>query len=121
MTAQPPKAAEPAPRRDDQARIDPTFRNGSITAVGIIIGFSLSFLSSWATDSTAWNAVDLAAVIPILAGVVLQLKSLADLLSVSSLRLSNYNRAKAVFLAGLVLAAIGIAIAITLDAIRLAG
>jgi len=107
---------DPAPRRGDQDRIDPAFRNGSITAVGIIIGFSLSFLSRWATNPAGWSAVDLFPVVPIVAGIMLQLKALADLLSIASLQLANYNRAKNLFLAGLVLAAIGIAVAIILDA-----
>jgi hypothetical protein len=34
----------------DPQRIDAAFRNGSVTAVGIILGFSLGFLSQWASN-----------------------------------------------------------------------
>ena len=96
-------------------RVDATFRNGSVTAVGIILGFSLGFLSQWASNPIAWSRVDLAAAIPIVLGIVLQGKALADLLSIQSLDLDNYERAKTIFLAGLTLVAAGIAIAILLD------
>ena len=118
MTAPPTgDTQDSAPRREEQETIDSNFRGGSITAVGIIVGFTLSFLSSWATDPAKWSALDLVALLPLLVGVVLQLKSLADLLSVSSLVLRHYNRAKNTFLAGLILAALGIALAVTIGAV----
>jgi len=45
-----------------------TFRNGSVTAVGIILGVSLGFLSQWATNPIAWSKLDIAAAIPIIVG-----------------------------------------------------
>lgn len=98
-----------------EARIDATFRNGSITAVGIILGFSLSFLSQWASNPIAWSTVDIAAAVPIILGIALQAKALANLLSVRSLALANYERARMIFLAGLALIAAGIGVAIMLD------
>ena len=50
----------------DEPRIDATFRNGSVTAVGIILGFSLGFLSQWASNPIAWSVVDIAAAAPII-------------------------------------------------------
>ena len=36
-------------------RIEPEFRNGSLTAISVIVGFSLSFLSRWAgTRGSRW-------------------------------------------------------------------
>lgn len=98
-----------------EGRIDATFRNGSITAVGIILGFSLSFLSQWASNPIAWSTVDIAAAVPIILGIALQAKALANLLSVRSLALANYERARMIFLAGLALIAAGIGVAIMLD------
>jgi hypothetical protein len=96
-------------------RIDATFRNGSVTAVGIVIGFSLGFLSQWASNPISWSKVDIAAAIPIIFGIALQGKAFADLLSIDSLILANYERARLVFLVGLSLVAAGVAIAILLD------
>ena len=39
-------AVEPA-QPEELQRVDSTFRNGSITAIGVV-GFSLGFLSRWA-------------------------------------------------------------------------
>jgi hypothetical protein len=100
-------------------RIDATFRNGSVTAVGIVLGFSLGFLSQWASNPIAWSRVDIVAALPLIAGTALQGKAFADLLSIRSLNLSNYERARTTFLIGLGLAAMGIALAILLDILGL--
>jgi hypothetical protein len=109
--------SKPSPTADTgpEGRIDATFRNGSITAVGIILGFSLSFLNQWASNPIAWSRVDIAAAVPIIFGIALQAKALADLLSVRSLIVANYERARTIFLAGLALIAVGIGVAIMLD------
>jgi hypothetical protein len=103
----------------DEPRIDSTFRNGSVTAVGIILGFSLGFLSQWASNPIAWSAVDIAAAAPIITGIGLQGKAFADLLSTQSLILANYDRARRIFLIGLGLVAGGVAVAIILDILGL--
>jgi hypothetical protein len=100
-------------------RIDATFRNGSITAVGIILGFSLGFLSQWASNPIAWSKVDIAAAAPIIVGIVLQGKAFADLMSTASLIAASYNRARRIFLSGLACVAAGIAIAILTDILGL--
>ena len=73
------------------------------------MGFSLSFLSLWAGLGGRWQAFDLVAVLAILLGTAVQIKALADLLSVGSLVLANYNRSRKIFLIGL---ALGVAFAI---------
>jgi hypothetical protein len=103
----------------DEPRIDSTFRNGSVTAVGVILGFSLGFLSQWASNPIAWSAVDIAAAAPIITGIGLQGKAFADLLSTQSLILANYDRARRIFLIGLGLVAGGVAVAIILDILGL--
>jgi hypothetical protein len=103
----------------DEPRIDSTFRNGSVTAVGIILGFSLGFLSQWASNPIAWSAVDIVAAAPIITGIGLQGKAFADLLSTQSLILANYDRARRIFLIGLGLVAGGVAVAIILDILGL--
>jgi len=98
-----------------QDRISPEFRNGSVTAVGIILGFSLSFLSQWASNPIAWSRVDLLGAVPLIVGIALQAKSFADLMSRESLIAANYDRAKSMFLGGLGCVAAGVAIAIMMD------
>jgi hypothetical protein len=95
--------------------IDPTFRNGSITAVGIILGFSLGLLSQLGSDPVDLRFVDIVVAAPIVIGIFLQGKALVDLLSIASLTVANYDRAKHNFLAGLSLVALGIAASIMLD------
>lgn len=115
MHEQPPVAITPP----SEARIDATFRNGSVTAIGIILGFSLGFLSQWASNPIAWSRVDVIAALPIVAGIGLQGKAFADLLSPQSLILAKYERARSIFLLGLTLVALGVAGAIMLDILGL--
>jgi hypothetical protein len=109
----------PSAADESKQRIDATFRNGSVTAVGIVLGFSLGFLSQWASNPIAWSKVDIVAALPIIAGIALQGKAFADLLSIQSLILENYERARTIFLIGLALVATGVALAILLDILGL--
>jgi hypothetical protein len=103
---------EPTPEPE---MIDATFRNGSLTAVGIIVGFSLSFLSHWASNPLDWSAIDILPLTPLTTGIGLQVKSLADLLRRDSLVATRYERAMRYFMLGLLLVATGIALAMLND------
>ncbi len=94
------------------ANIHPEFRNGTLTAISVLVGFSLSFLSRWAGTPGKWQAADLVAVMLIVVGSGLQIWALASMLFVSSLVARNYARAICIFLSGLAIVALGIAIAI---------
>ncbi len=107
-------AVEPV-ESDEQKRIDSTFRNGSITAIGVVVGFSLSFLSRWAALPGDWMHSDLVSVALITLGLALQVKALADLLMVSSLQLKRYNRSVRFILIGLVLVGLGVVFAVFAD------
>src|SRR5689334_22773418 len=113
--------SRPSEAAPEGARIDSTFRNGSLTAIGVVVGFSLGFLSRWAGLPGDWSRSDLLAVFAITIGIVLQIKALADLLSVQSLVLSRYNRAIRFFLAGLILVAVGTGAAIFADLMGFGG
>jgi hypothetical protein len=95
--------------------IDAEFRNGSLTAIGVVVGFSLGFMSRWAALPGEWSNADLAAVSAITLGIALQIKALAEMLSIKSLILVRYNRTIRLFLAGLILVAAGVVIAIFAD------
>ena len=100
------------PQTTDSARIHPEFRNGSLTAISVIVGFSLSFLSRWAGAPGKWHGADLFAVTLIVTGSALQIWALGAMLFVSSMVASNYNRAIRIFLIGLALVAVGVALAL---------
>ena len=99
--------------------IDATFRNGSMTAVGIILGFSLSFITRWGANPVPWQVVDLFAVVPLLAGIAFQIWAFATLLKPESIQIEIYTRAKNHFLLGLAGVLAGTAAAILLDIFKL--
>ena len=101
------------------ATIDATFRNGSMTAVGIILGFSLSFITRWGANPVPWQWVDLFAVIPLLTGIAFQIWAFAVLLKPDSIQIEIYTRAKNHFLLGLAGVLAGTSIAILLDIFKL--
>ena len=113
-------AVEPA-QREEQQRIDSIFRSGSITAIGVVVGFSLGFLSRWAALPGEWTHSDLVSVALITLGLALQVKSLADLLHVSSLQLKRYNRSVRFFLTGLILVGLGVVSAVFADLLGFGG
>ena len=110
------KASRPA-AETPKPRIESTFRNGSLTAISVVLGFSLSFLNRWAALPGSWTRSDIVAVAAISFGIVLQIAAVALLLQVGSLHLRRYNRAVAIFLSGLAFVATGVALAIAGDVI----
>lgn len=95
--------------------IEPVFRNGTITTVGILLAFSLGFVTHWAANPIPWQIHHLLAVVPILIGIALQMRALSVLLGINSLRRLVYESAHRVFMAGLILTACGVGLAILLD------
>ena len=111
--------SETAIDTDAEKKIDSTFRNGSLTAVGIILGFSLNFLSRWAANPNDWSRIDIFPSVTFIIVIGLQIKVLADLLGRDSLLASRYDRAMRMFLVGILIVALGIAIALTCDILGL--
>ena len=103
------------PLRAEGETIDPEFRSGSLTAISVVVGFSLSFLTQWAGLPGPWLTADLVALSAIILGIAFQITALASLLSTQSLLLRNYNRAVRLFLIGLASVASGVAFAIAGD------
>lgn len=95
--------------------LDGAFRNGTMTAIGVLLGFSLGFLNSWGARMEPWDLFDLWAAAPMLGGILLQLFALYLMLQPESLQLANYRRAIRYFVAGLALACIGVFIALIDD------
>ncbi|WEK48586.1 MAG: hypothetical protein P0Y66_12175 [Candidatus Kaistia colombiensis] len=110
-------ATESNSQREPTPRIDSTFRNGSLTAIGIVIGFSLGFTVRWATDDSPWMPTDYFEAAALGIGIALQIVALAEMLRIDSLEIPVYLRAKNHFMLGLLLTAAGIAMMIVVNAI----
>jgi len=105
---------------NEPKKIDSTFRNGTMMALGVLLAFSLGFVVQWVSAPATWQLIDVAALVPMLAGIALQLKALHDLLDHDSLLLANYRRACRFFMTGVLLTASGVAIAVIIDVFRIA-
>ena len=101
-------------------KIEAIFRNGSVAAVGVLTGFSLTFLTAWAANPLPWQLHDLFGIVPLAIGIVCELIALAALLHPNSLERARYDRAVRIFLIGLTLVGCGVALAIGVDAITIA-
>ena len=97
--------------------LDPAFRNGSITAVGLLTGFSLTFLTTWAAIPGRWQLYDVFGLTPMVVGSFFELVSIALLLSANSLARPRYDLSVRWFLIGLALVIVGITISISGDAV----
>ncbi|MGO6671282.1 hypothetical protein AB9E19_09760 [Rhizobium leguminosarum] len=107
--------SEPGP----DEKIDATFRNGSLTAAGIILGFSLNFISVWVSNPNDWGRIDILPMLFLTVGIAVQLKVFADLLARDSLFAAKYDRSRRLFLIGLGIVAAGMGIALVNDILGL--
>jgi hypothetical protein len=103
----------------EEEKIDATFRNGTLTAVGIILGFCLSFISHWVSNPNDWSRIDILPCAFLLTGIVIQVKVVSDLLARDSLLAAKYDRSRRAFIIGLVIVAIGMGIALVNDILGL--
>src|SRR5262245_16086678 len=100
-----PPASTPSREPDQSEGITDEHRNGSITAIGIVLGFSLTFLSSWMHGPEPWDYIGIVILVTLASGIALQILSLSRLLILPrtpGLRhtLTDHNRAVALFLWG---------------------
>lgn len=107
-------APEPDPEKPP---IDSTFRNGTITAFGVTVSFSLGFLSQWASAPGVWHSYDTVPALVIFLGVVLQIRALSLLLPIEGLQHRIYEKATRTYMAGLTLTGLGVFSAVSADAI----
>jgi hypothetical protein len=105
------------PETQEPEKIEAVFRNGSVTVVGVVGAFSLTFLTTWAANPLPWHLRDLFGIAPLIVGIIFQLVSLAAMLRTDALEIWRYRRAVNQFLIGLTLVSIGVAIAIAVDVI----
>lgn len=113
LSAEESATAKPTDMRDDA--IEPVFRNGTITAFGITLSFSLGFLSQWASSDGVWRLYDGPPAALIIVGAALQIRALALLLPVEGLARTIYDRATRLYLIGLGLTGAGVFGAVVAD------
>ncbi|GHC60977.1 hypothetical protein GCM10010136_01310 [Limoniibacter endophyticus] len=95
--------------------VETLFRNGTLTVVGIILSFSLGFVTQWANNPIPWTLRDLPTLILLIGGIVLQIMTLGKLLRTTALQRRVYDKANKQFLVGVCLTALGVASAIVID------
>jgi hypothetical protein len=105
----------PAATPASPSHIDGTFRNDSITSIGVILAFSLGYLTKGAGNPLPWHLADAFALVPKAMGTALLALALAQLLMPESLEIVGYRDCVHWFLLGLILVAAGVGVAVMLD------
>jgi hypothetical protein len=96
-------------------QLEPSFRYGSTIIIGVLTGFSLAFLTAWASNPIPWGAKDLPAVLCLVVGVIFEIAAVWRFLDPRSLQLPVYLHAIKLFRIGVVLVGVGVALAIAVD------
>lgn len=92
------------------------FRQGIITAITVLLGFSLAFWRFWGFESPGhWNARALLAALSLLGAVILQIVALFRALRIEDDAVTEYRQTVRWFIASAVALLVGLAIAM-LDA-----
>jgi hypothetical protein len=108
----------PQPSKDETPqRLEAAFRIGSMTTVGVLAAFSLTFLTTWAALPGRWKFYDLFGLGFMIVGTALQLIAIALLLRPESLERPRYENGIRWFLIGLALVMVGITISLVGDAV----
>jgi len=113
MSTDDDKAKELAPTAEAAPKSLPNgYRQGVITAITVMLGFSLYFLRFWNFEAPGdWTVLSATAALLLLFSIVLQLVALWRSLQVADDSEPVYRRTLQWFLAGIVSALLGVAIA----------
>ena len=107
----PPQDATPAPQM-----VPAGYRQGIITAITVLLGFSLAFWRFWGFESPGyWNARALFAALSLVGAVVLQIVALFRALRIEDDAVTEYRQTVRWFIASAIALLVGLAIAM-LDA-----
>lgn len=105
--------------KENEPLVEMLFRNGTLTVVGILLSFSLTFITQWAHNPLPWGLVDVPAVGLLVAGIVGQAYALVILLGHDSLRRPVYDKGTKWFIAGLCLTAAGVVAGVVADFVEI--
>jgi hypothetical protein len=107
------------PENEEEPLVEMLFRNGTLTVVGIVLSFSLGFVTNWAGNPIPWTLVDLPTLALLVIGIIFQLMALRGLLRHDSLRRRSFDRATTTFIVGASFTSAGVISAIVIDLIQL--
>jgi hypothetical protein len=105
--------------KDNEPVVEMLFRNGTLTVVGILLSFSLTFVTQWAHNPLPWELVDLPTILLLVAGIGCQAYALIVFLRHDSLRRAVYDRGSKSFIIGICLTAAGVISAVVIDFIQI--
>ena len=98
--------------KDGGEPIDHTARNGLITAIGVLLGFALTYLYQWSFKSGEWVNASYPTLISLFLGIVLITGSLAQLIIPYQPTIAQYKRAVKTFIFGIAIVFTGVFISI---------
>ncbi|WP_018428771.1 hypothetical protein [Hoeflea sp. 108] len=104
---------------DNEQLVETIFRNGTLTVVGIVLSFSLGFLTQWANNPLPWNLIDAPSVLLLCAGIIWQIAALVGLLDQAALKKNVFEKANRRFVIGVILTTGGVFSAIVIDLAKL--
>ncbi|GEM_PF-2803110 len=92
-----------------------TQRNGSITGIGIVLGFSLTFASRWSLGSEFWRYLSVLPLAVALPGIVLQLIAFFRVFSLPTVTVNSHKSIGKLFLWGVALILLGYVLGVAGD------
>ena len=108
------QAARPAPPPGDVPITD-TQRNGTMTGMAVVLGFSLSFTATWTQGKDPWRWRGVPVLVLAVIGVALQVSALFSALSLPPLSVSAHRRATQGFRLGVISVLAAYALHISFD------
>lgn len=104
---------------ENEQLVEMLFRNGTLTVSGILLSFSLTFVTQWANNPIPWTLEDLPTVILLSSGIISQIVALVGLLRHDSIKRVMYDRAARYMILGVGFTGIGVISAVVIDFIKL--
>jgi hypothetical protein len=113
----PPALSSPTAAGGVPARLPPGYREGFLTAITVLLGFSLAFVRFWGLETPgAWTAIQIVSALVIVVGTALQLLALFRSLRLADDEPAHYRVTVRVFLAGVIVVMLGVFVAIISEA-----
>lgn len=109
-----PPAAIPPPSVP-VALLTDTQRSGSITAIGVILGFSLTLTTQFSTGPGKWDPTGVKLLAGFLAGIVLELTALFSVLRLPPLSAKAHRNAVVRFVFGIALVLLSFFVKVAFD------
>jgi len=97
----------------DNEKIPTGYRQAVVTAITVILGFSMTFLRFWGIEvKGGWSVLGLLAAIFMVIGVLLQVAALFRALDVHDDNVTKYQRTVGLFRLAVIVVIIGLALSI---------